>query len=143
MSARPYVRPVGSGTLGRGRRGPDLAHLAAHGPAPALNTRLGYLTSLRGFLETTCRRGWLELPVDAAIYHYYLPKRPAALPRFVPEDLMARLESDEALAYLPDSSTRRLVVVLIETGLRAGDAPAGWPSTASSPTASAGRAFAS
>ena len=117
-SARPDA--TGPAVLTRATLESYLAHLAAHGPAP--NTRLGYLTSLRGFLETTRRRGWLELPVDAAIYHDDLPKRPAALPRFVPEDLMARLESDEALAHLPDSSTRRLVIVLIETGLRAGDA---------------------
>jgi integrase len=97
-----------------------LAHLVAHGPVP--NTRLGYLTSLRGFLEAARRRGWLCLPADAAIYHDDLPRRPVALPRFVPEDLMAKLEADEALSRLPDPSTRHLVVVLIETGLRAGDA---------------------
>ena len=97
-----------------------LAHLAAHGPAP--NTRLGYLTSLRGFLETSRRRGWLDLPAGAVIYHDDLPRRPAGLPRFVPEDVMAQLESDAALARLPDPTTRHLVVVLIETGLRAGDA---------------------
>ncbi len=97
-----------------------LAHLAAHGPAP--NTRLGYLTSLRGFLETARRRRWLELPADAAIYTDDLPHRPAGLPRFVTEDVMAQLESEAALARLPDATTRHLVVVLIETGLRAGDA---------------------
>ena len=97
-----------------------LAHLAAHGPAA--NTRLGYLTSLRGFLDTTRRRGWLQLPGDAVIYHDDLPRRPTGLPRFVPEDVMAQLETDTALAYLPDATTRHLVVVLIETGLRAGDA---------------------
>jgi integrase len=97
-----------------------LAHLAAHGPAP--NTRLGYLTSLRGFLEAARRRGWLALPADALIYHDDLPRRPAGLPRFVPEDVMAQLESDEALSLLPDATTRHLVRVVIETGLRAGDA---------------------
>ncbi len=97
-----------------------LAHLAAHGPAA--NTRLGYLTGLRGFLETARRRGWLELPADAVIYHDDLPRRPAGLPRFVAEDVMAQLESDAALARLPDPTTRHLVIVLIETGLRAGDA---------------------
>ncbi len=34
---------------------------------------------------------------------------------------MAQLEPQEALAQLPDATTRHLVVVLIETGLRAGD----------------------
>ncbi|MGI8684625.1 MAG: tyrosine-type recombinase/integrase [Acidimicrobiales bacterium] len=97
-----------------------LAHLAAHGPAP--NTRLGYLTGLRGFLETARRRRWLDLPADAVLYHDDLPRRPAGLPRFVPEDQMAQLESEAALARLPDATTRHLVIVVIETGLRAGDA---------------------
>ena len=97
-----------------------LAHLAANGPAP--NTRLGYLTSLRGFLEGARRRDWLELPAGAVLYHDDLPRRPAGLPRFVAEDQMAQLESEAALALLPDATTRHLVVVVIETGLRAGDA---------------------
>jgi integrase len=97
-----------------------LVHLAANGPAP--NTRLGYLTGLRGFLESARRRGWLTLPADAVLYHDDLPKRPAGLPRFVAEDQMAQLESEAALARLPDTTTRHLVVVVIETGLRAGDA---------------------
>jgi integrase len=117
-SAHPEAR--GPEVITRAAVEAYLAHLAAHGPVP--NTRLGYLTSLRGFLETVRRRGWLELPADAAIYHDDLPRRPSALPRFVPEDLMAKLESDEALSHLPDPTTRHLVVVLIETGLRAGDA---------------------
>lgn len=97
-----------------------LAHLAARGPTA--NTRLGYLTSLRCFLEACRRRGWLELPADAAIYHDDLPHRPAGLPRFVPEDVMAQLETDTALDHLADLTTRHLVIVIIETGLRAGDA---------------------
>ncbi|MDQ2825957.1 MAG: site-specific integrase [Actinomycetota bacterium] len=97
-----------------------LAHLAAHGPSP--NTRLGYLTGLRSFLETARRRDWLELPADAVLYHDDLPRRPAGLPRFVAEDQMAQLESEAAMARLPDATTRHLVVVVIETGLRAGDA---------------------
>jgi len=98
-----------------------LAHLLAVGPVA--NTRLGYLTSLRGFLESARRRGLLEgLPAEATLYHDDMPKRPKGLPRFVPEDQMAQLESEAALAQLPDATTRHLVVVLIETGLRAGDA---------------------
>lgn len=97
-----------------------LAHLAAHGPVP--NTRLGYLTSLRGFLEMARRRDWLTLPADAAIYSDDLPRRPAGLPRWIPEEVMAQLESEAALAALADPTTRHLVTVIMETGLRAGDA---------------------
>src|SRR5262249_3336873 len=56
----------------------------------------------------------------------------------IPEFVMAQLESDAALGRLPFITTRNLVVVLIETGLRGGDActlpfnplvddSAGWP----------------
>lgn len=116
--ARPGA--TGASVLTRATIESYLAHLAGHGPAP--NTRLGYLTSLRGFLETARRRGWLDLPADAVLYHDDLPRRPAGLPRFVAEDVMAQLESEAALARLPDTTTRNLVVVVIETGLRAGDA---------------------
>ncbi len=116
--ARPGA--TGASVLTRSTLESYLAHLAAHGPAP--NTRLGYLTSLRGFLETARRRRWLALPADAVLYPDDLPRRPAGLPRFVPEDQMAQLESEAALARLPDATTRNLVIVVIETGLRAGDA---------------------
>lgn len=117
-AARP--RAADASVINRATLDGYLAHLAAHGPAP--NTRLGYLTSLRGFLEMSRRRGWLDLPADAVIYSDDLPHRPAGLPRFVPEDVMAQMESEAALARLPDATTRHLVIVLIETGLRAGDA---------------------
>ena len=35
---------------------------------------------------------------------------------------MAQLESEQALSKIPHTTTRNLVVVLIETGLRGGDA---------------------
>ncbi len=97
-----------------------LAYLTAHGPLP--NTRLGYLTSLRGFLEMARRRAWLALPSDTVIYGDDLPRRPAGLPRFISEEVMAQLESDAALAMLADLTTRHLLIVIMETGLRAGDA---------------------
>ena len=42
--------------------------------------------------------------------------------RFVPEFVMAQLEADAALAKIAHRTTRNLVIVLIETGLRGGDA---------------------
>jgi hypothetical protein len=42
--------------------------------------------------------------------------------RFIPEFVMAQLESDQALAKIPHPATRHLIVVMIETGLRGGDA---------------------
>jgi integrase len=118
QSARPGAS--GPSVVTRATIEAYLAHLAANGPVA--NTRLGYLTSLRGFLESARRKTWLALPSDAVIYHDDLPRRPAGLPRFVPEDVMAQLGAAEALARLPDPTTRHLLVVLVETGLRAGDA---------------------
>ena len=108
------------------------SHLAAH-------TSSTYITCLRVFLDACRRHGWLpRLPATAAIYHDDLPSRPRPLPRFIPEFAMAQLEDPERLAMLPDATTRALVTVLMETGLRAGDAcslpfnpiiedSAGWP----------------
>lgn len=81
------------------------------------------LVCLRGFLETCRRHGWIPgLPTTAAIYLDELPRRPQPLPRFVPEFVMAQLEDPANLARLPDETTRNLLTVIIETGLRANDA---------------------
>jgi integrase len=108
------------------------AHLAPH-------TSSTYITCLRGFLDTCRRHDWLpRLPSTAALYHDDLPRRPRPLPRFIAEFVMNQLENPERLAVLPDATTRALVVVIMETGLRANDAcslpfnpviddSAGWP----------------
>jgi integrase len=81
------------------------------------------LLSVRGFLDTCRRYGWMPgLPTTAAIYIDELPRRPQPLPRFVPEFVMAQIENPSDLALLPDDETRNLLLVIIETGLRASDA---------------------
>ena len=78
---------------------------------------------LRGFLDACRRHGWLPgLPSKASIHLHELPRRPQPPPRFAPEFVMAQLEDPASLARLPDETTRHLVIVLIETGLRANDA---------------------
>lgn len=103
------------------------------------STRRIYLGFLRTFLEACRRHTWLDgLPTDANIYPDELARRPRPLPRFIPEYVMAQLEDPGNLAVLPDGTTRHLVVLLIETGLRSSDAlalpfnpviddSAGWP----------------
>jgi integrase len=98
-----------------------LSHLASAGLAD--QTRLGYLVSLRMFLDDCRRHNFLaKLPAEARLYQEDMPHHGEYLPRFVPELVMAQLEADAALARLPDDTTRHLVTVLVETGLRAGDA---------------------
>lgn len=108
------------------------SHLQPH-------TSSTYITCLRGFLEACRRHRWLAgLAPTAVLYNDDLPARPRPLPRFIPEFVMAQIESPANLDRLPDHTTRALVVVIIETGLRANDACAlafnpiindssGWP----------------
>ena len=75
---------------------------------------------------------------SAAIYAEELPFHHDQVARFIPEFVMAQLESAGRPGPAPVPTTRNLVVVLIETGLRGGDAcglafsptlddSAGWP----------------
>lgn len=92
------------------------SHLAAH-------TTSSYVTCLRTFLDTCRRHAWLPpLPATACLYQEDLTRRPRPLPRFITEPVMAQLEHPANLDRLPDATTRALVVVIIETGLRANDA---------------------
>ena len=69
------------------------------------------------------RHGWLPgLAASATIYVEELPFHHDQIARFIPEFVMAQLESDEAIAKIPHTTTRNLVIVLIGTGLRGGDA---------------------
>jgi integrase len=86
-------------------------------------TRLGYLVSLRIFIDHCRRHGWLpRLPAETRLYQEDFPAHGEYLPRFIPEFVMSQLESDGNLARIPDATTRRLIIVLIETGLRSSDA---------------------
>jgi hypothetical protein len=94
---------------------------------------------LRVFSDACHRHGWLPgLSHGAVIYVEELPFHHDEVARFIPEFVMAQLESAAALDRLPFTTTRNLVMVLMETGLRGGDAcglafsptlddSAGWP----------------
>jgi len=114
-----------------------LPWLAARGLGGS--TRLDDLVNLRTFLEHCRRHAWLAgLAPTATLYSEDFPARTEPLPRFVDEFVMAQLESADNLARLHSPTLVNLVVVLIETGLRIGDATAlpfdaavadsvGWP----------------
>ncbi|MGH9184311.1 MAG: tyrosine-type recombinase/integrase [Acidimicrobiales bacterium] len=137
LATRAATPPASEAGIGRALIEEYLLHLAGSGRSAA--TRTGLLVGLKLFLDHGRRHGLLpRLPASAVIYREDLPRREPAVPRFIDETAMAQLESEAALAGLPDPSTRRLVVTLIETGLRLGDAclldldcvmvdSAGWP----------------
>ena len=78
--------------------------------------------SLRLFLDDVRRHGWAPIPLTATDHRGEFAKRPEDLPRFLEEHVITRMERDDALDRLPTITTRTLVHVLIETGLRAVDA---------------------
>jgi integrase len=88
----------------------------------AKNTKLHLLRDVKVVLDDIDRHGWACLQRDARYFHDELPAHGESLPRFIDETVMSQLESDQALARLPDEATTTAVIVLIETGLRSQDA---------------------
>jgi integrase len=87
------------------------------------STRALSLSMIRVLFEACHRHGWLPgLAASATIYVEELPFHHDEIARFIPESVMAQLESEQALSKIPHATTRNLVIVLIETGLRGGDA---------------------
>jgi integrase len=87
------------------------------------STRALSLSVIRVFFDACHRHGWLPgLAPGATIYVEELPFHHDQIARFIPEFVMAQLESGQALSKIPHTTTRNLVIVLIETGLRGGDA---------------------
>jgi len=113
-----------------------LAWLAAQPLADA--TKALSRVFLRCFLDENRRYAWVQaIPTCAVIYHDEVGHSRRSLPRFIPEFVMAQLESEANLDQLLPHY-RHLVVVITETGLRVGDAcslsadalvsdTAGWP----------------
>jgi len=86
------------------------------------STRSSSLIFLRSFLEANRRFGWCSgLPEGAAVYQDDLPSRDKAAPRWITEFVMAQLEDPTALEAL-EPTIRHLVILIMESGLRAGDA---------------------
>ena len=93
---------------------------------------------LRVFLEENRRYGWApQIPAGAVLYADEVRCPRGSLPRFIPEFVMAQLESEANLTQLR-TSYRDLLVLLVETGLRSEDGcslpfnpvvtdSAGWP----------------
>jgi integrase len=99
-----------------------LAWMAAR-PGWATNTRHHTLTFVKVLLDWGHRHGTLPgLAANAVIYEEEVGRPPDQLPKFIPEFVMNQLESEANLARLTNPTVRHLVVLLMETGLRGGDA---------------------
>lgn len=108
-------------------------------PEWSVNTRHLTLTFVKVFLDWGHRHGTLPgLPANAVIYEEEVCRPADRLPQFVPEFVMRQLETEGNLARIENPTVRHLVIVLMETGLRGGDACAlpfnpivedsvGWP----------------
>lgn len=77
-----------------------LAHIAIELSATERN---GTLSTLRMFLDDAAELGLLDLRRDTRIRRGDYPRRIEALPRFLPEPVMAVLETPESLAMLEDN----------------------------------------
>jgi integrase len=98
-----------------------LSWLATQGYSAS--TRALSLSMIRVFFDACHRHAWLPgLAANATIYVEELPFHHDEIARFIPEFVMAQLESGQALSKIPHATTRHLIVVMIETGLRGGDA---------------------
>jgi len=86
------------------------------------STRSSSLIFLRSFLEYNRRFGWCpEIPDEAAVYQDDLPARDKPAPRWLSEFVMAQMEDPAALELL-EPTLRHLIILIMESGLRAGDA---------------------
>ena len=89
----------------------------------ATTTRSNTLSFVKGFLEWGRRHDTVPgLPAGAVIYEEEVTRPADELPKFIPEFVMAQLEDPDNLALLPCLSARHMVILLIETGIRGGDA---------------------
>jgi integrase len=87
------------------------------------STRASTLCFLKGFLEWGRRHATLPgLPAGAVIYEEEVTRPSDALPQFISEFVMTQLEDPAHLALLPSADVRHMVILLIETGIRGGDA---------------------
>ncbi|MCA1699513.1 MAG: site-specific integrase [Actinobacteria bacterium] len=92
-------------------------------PEVGLARKRSLVVDLKVFLDDVRMHRWEpELPISAVYHRGELPRQPQPLPRFIDEFVMGQIESERNLARLPDQTTRTLILLLIETGLRSVDA---------------------
>jgi integrase len=85
--------------------------------------RYKVISSTSVFLQAVRLHGWEEtLPAGAMIFREDYPRKPARLPRALAEHIMAQVEDPANLRRCADPAVRLVTVILIQCGLRSGDA---------------------
>lgn len=79
------------------------------------STKAGNLSHLKTFFETCVRENWLSISSKPLIYPEDFPRKRKKKPRYIPEDVIERLQT--ALAQ-EDDQFRRMVIVLKDCGMR-------------------------
>lgn len=85
----------------------------------AVNQQQTYTTMLRFFLENVAREGYVPIPEKPLIYQEDIPRRTKRKPRFIPEFVMAQLET--VIGQSTDPQFIAMTQLLIETGVRSSE----------------------
>jgi integrase len=118
--AFPQLRR-GPGSLTRSLLECHLANLATR--YPNAKGRTSHISAISSLLITARQHGWEPgLLPTAAIYREDYPRIPEPMPRGLSEAVMAQLEAPSNLERFPTEYGRMLVEILMNTGLRVGDA---------------------
>lgn len=81
------------------------------------------VTDLKVFLDDVRLHDWAPgLTANATYFKGEVPRKRQHLPRFIDEFVMGQIDNAANLRRLPDHTTRTVIVILIETGLRSVDA---------------------
>jgi integrase len=115
---------VGAGDIGQVDRAVLERYLAdLHGELAGTKIHREHIGQLNAFFQAIRQHGWAErLPATAMFFSEDYPKRGRALPRALPEQVMAQLEAPASLSRWDQPSYRLITLILMRCGLRLGDA---------------------
>jgi integrase len=94
-----------------------------HGGLAGTKIHREHIGQLNAFFQAIRQHRWAEqLPATAMFFTEDYPKRGRALPRALPEQVMAQLEDPASLSRWDQPSYRLITLILMRCGLRLGDA---------------------
>ena len=94
-----------------------------HGELAGTKIHREHIGQLNAFFQAIRQHRWAgQLPATAMFFSEDYPKRGQALPRALPEQIMAQLEDPASLSRWDQPSYRLITLILMRCGLRLGDA---------------------